>query len=135
MRFAAFSASSDWLVTAGDGGEGCVWSLANPKNLQCLAMAPSETLYDVKISPDRRWIAAAGLRDVALLWDLSKPGPQNVIEIGRGLTSARNVRFSDDGHGLIVWGINNHDSWFWDLTRSPLPRDPDVMLHQTTEFV
>jgi WD40 repeat protein len=128
VRFAAFSASSQWLVTAGDGGEGCLWSMASPRNLQCLAMAPVDTFYDVSISPDRRWVAAAGHDNSALLWDLTKPDPQNGTEIGNDLTNARFVRFSDDARELIVWGMINHDSWFWDLRQSP-PRAPEVLHH------
>ncbi|WP_029083762.1 TIR domain-containing protein [Bradyrhizobium sp. th.b2] len=119
VRYAGFDATSSWLVTAGDGGDACLWSLADPAKMRCLALAPTETLYDVRVSPDRRRVAAVTLTNKVLLWDLSRPDPAVGVGIGDGFASARYVHFSGDGNWLVVRGIEHPDFWFWDLGASP----------------
>jgi WD40 repeat protein len=115
---AGFGAHARWLMTSGDGGDGCLWALPLGPASACRALAPFEGAFflDPTISPNGRWLAAPENKDAVWLWDLSPTSGTPVAhKIGQSVDSARYTTFSPDSRWLAVRSISSKEIVFWDL--------------------
>ena len=115
---ADFGAHAHWLMTYGDGGDGCLWALPLGPAPACHALAPFKDafLQDPTVSPNGRWLVAPENKDAVWLWDLSaSSGTPEARQIGKSVENASTATFSANSRWLAVRGIATREITFWDL--------------------
>lgn len=68
----AFTADSQWFVSAGTDGIACLWNLAtlDPTVAPVVLSGHSDGIRTVLATPDSRWIITASLDSTCRIWDL-----------------------------------------------------------------
>jgi serine/threonine protein kinase len=102
VKSLTFSVDNRWLAGGTGAGEALVWRTADWREAaRCVAASPGADPtwlgYALAISPDSRWLLAAGGPEV-LRWPLGEPGTPSVVR--RHTAPVTVLRFSPDGRAL-----------------------------------
>ena len=118
VNHASFGVNSRWLMTSGDGGDGCLWPLAAGHTPACKPLAPFSGAFflDPTVSPDGHWLVAPENKDAVWIWDLSNPAETPTArQIGQSVKSAREAVFSRNSRWLAVRSVSSKEIALWDL--------------------
>lgn len=105
----AFSPATDRLAVGEDSGQVSIWDttdVANPKKLNDLGDAHASA-YGVAFSPDGRRLAAATADNLVWGWQLGD-APATLWALSAEVGRPWDVRFINDGRGLVVAGDDGH---------------------------
>lgn len=103
LRCVAWTPDGEALVTTGFGDTLRLFNLGAVESASPIEWgSPSEDTCAVAVSPDGRWVAAAGRGGLVRLWDrVASGGPRDLPSDGRRV---RAVAFSPDGETLAAGG-------------------------------
>jgi WD40 repeat protein len=104
-----------------------IWDLSQPASLsRPITLSFTDRLFDVALSPDGRWAAAASCDQTTQLLDLTKPGVKPAVLQGHTARTL-SVAFSPDGAWLAT-GSEDRTARLWNLAADDLSAD-SVVLH------
>lgn len=86
------------LLASGDYRQIKLWS--RPKNVQALTLTASAPVRSLAVSPDRKWLAAAGTNSSIHLWNLEDPKEAKTLTVSDKGTSC--LEFSPDNTWLAA---------------------------------
>jgi WD40 repeat protein len=88
----------DWMATGGSDGAVCVWNIVTKEKVVTF----THGTQNVAFHPSGRWLAAASLEDVVLVWDMETQ--QLIGELGGHTEGVAGIAYSPDGRWLASIG-------------------------------
>jgi Tol biopolymer transport system component len=137
VRAVAISADGRYVVAGNWGSdsdhraEARIWDLSSPTSFKSpLSLHFNDRVYDVAISPDARWVAAASWDFTTQLLDLTQPNAEPIALRGHTQRSL-SVAFSPDSRWLAT-GNEDQTARLWNLSDPRHLEDPSagsIVLH------